>query len=56
MEIQFEDGLVDQSLSSSAVYHGIMSSVQNTYGDYGFACVKMTFKGIYYILHLDLHL
>ncbi|XP_028400743.1 ribonuclease P/MRP protein subunit POP5-like [Dendronephthya gigantea] len=44
MEIQFEDGLVDQSLTSGNVYHEIMRSVENTYGHYGFSCVKMTFK------------
>jgi hypothetical protein len=46
METRFEDGLVDQSMTTSAVYHAIMQSVENTYGDYGFGCVKMTFKGI----------
>ncbi|CAB4001836.1 Ribonuclease P MRP subunit POP5 [Paramuricea clavata] len=44
MEIRFEDGLVDQSLSSSTVYHDILRSVENTYGDYGFGCIKMSFK------------
>ena len=44
MEIRFEDGLVDQSLNSSAVYHNVMQSVENTYGDYGSGCIKISFK------------
>ena len=46
MEMRFEDGLVDEALTQSAVYNDIMRSVEITYGDFGHGCVKMTFKGI----------
>ena len=46
MEMRFEDGLVDEALTQSAVYDDIMRSVEITYGDFGHGCVKMTFKGI----------
>lgn len=46
MVVKFEDGQVDESLSSSALYHSIMQLIQNTYGDYGYSCVRLSFKGI----------
>lgn len=45
MEIIFDDGLVNESLTSTTVYHEILQSVQNTHGDYGVACIKVSFKG-----------
>ena len=45
MEVRFEDGMVDESLTTSTVYHDIMRSVDVTYGEYGHGCVKMSFKG-----------
>ena len=50
--MRFEDGLVDQTLTAQTVHRDIMQSVENTYGDYGFGCVKMTFKGICSVFYL----
>ncbi|XP_046840226.1 ribonuclease P/MRP protein subunit POP5-like isoform X2 [Xenia sp. Carnegie-2017] len=44
MEMRFEDGMVDESINSSALYNEIMKSVENAYGDFGYGCIKMTFK------------
>ena len=46
MEMRFEDGMVDESINSGALYNEIMKSVETAYGDFGYGCIKMTFKGM----------
>lgn len=45
MEIIFEDGLVNESLTTQTVYNEILRSMQTTHGDYGVSCVKPSFRG-----------
>jgi hypothetical protein len=49
-EVVWDDGRVDETLSTNSLYHAIRDALVKHFGDWGLACVLQSFQGTPHLL------